>query len=117
VTSEQLSQLQGFGSLVLLLCLGLGAIHLLLGLVRPGWVWRRGRGGVVALSLGLWLLGVAVWGGIIGFTHSHPNGPHSVTGYIDDYFAEQCAQGADLQACRKDGAVPAAAAPPAAAQP
>lgn len=104
MTSEQLAHLQTVAALILLLCVGIGAIYLLAGLVRPGWVWRKGRGSVVLVSIGLWLLGLATYAGIIGYTHSHPNGPHAVKGYIEDYFAEQCAQGADLPACKKDGA-------------
>ena len=27
--------------------------------------------------------------GVIAYTHSQPDGPHSAKGYINDYFAEQ----------------------------
>lgn len=100
MTSEQLAQLQDFGAVLFLLCLILAAVQLLVGLVRPSWVWRKGRGGVVLVSLTLGLLGVLAYAGIIGYTHSHPNGPHSMKGYLEDYVTEQCAQGADLPACK-----------------
>lgn len=109
MTSEQLAHLQDGAYLFLLFCFAAGVIHLVLGLMRPGLVWRRGRGGVVGYTLGIWLLGVLAWAGTIGFTHSHPNGPHALKGYLDDYFAEECAKGADLPACKKDGGTPAAA--------
>ncbi len=105
MTADQLSRLQDFGSVLLLLCLGLGVIHLIAGLLRPAWVRRKGRGGVVVVSLALVLLGFATFAGIIAYTHSHPNGPHALQGYLDDYFAEQCTQGADLPACREKAAV------------
>lgn len=110
MTSEQLAHLQDGSGLFLLLCLAAGVIHLALGLVRPGLVRRRGRWGVVGLTLGIWLLGFIAYAGTIGFTHSHPNGPHALKGYLDDYFAEECAKGTDLPACKKDGAAGAAPA-------
>lgn len=114
MTYEQLIQLQDWARLIFLLCIAAGAIHLLLGLVRPIWVKRAGRGGVVLVTLGIWLAGLAVFAGAIGYTHSHPNGPHALKGYLDEYFAEQCAQGADLPACKRDGVAsePAATAAP-----
>jgi hypothetical protein len=104
MTYEQLNQLQDAATLTAKLFLAVGAIHLALGLLRPGWVGRKRRGTVVLLTLGVWLAGLAVWGGTIGYTHSHPNGPHAVTGYLERYFAEECAKGADLPACKNDGA-------------
>lgn len=112
MTYDQLIQLQGWAALFLLLCLGAGAIHLLAGVIRPAWVKRAGRGGVALVTLAIWLAGIAVWGGTIGYTHSHPEGPHSLHRYLDDYFAEQCAQGADIPACRKAEVAPSAGEPP-----
>jgi hypothetical protein len=113
MTSKQLALMQDIGSVVFLLCLVLGALHLIAGLIRPRLVWRKGRGGVVLVSLAAWLFGLVTYGGIIAYTHSHPNGPHALKGYLDDYFAEQCAQGADLPACKQDGTADATQ-PPAA---
>lgn len=110
-------QMHDWAGVVLLLCLVAGAVHLVLGLVRPGWVGRKGRGSATLVSLGLWLVGIAVWAGTIGYTHSRPDGPHSVSGYIDSYFAEQCAKGADLPACKHKGAAGAAAQPAQPASP
>ncbi len=31
----------------------------------------------------------ALFIGVIAYTHSQPDGPHSAEGYINDYFAEQ----------------------------
>lgn len=104
MTYDQLIQLQSWATLVFFLCLFVGAIHLLAGLIKPTWVRRAGRGGVVLVSLMVWIAGLLIWGGIIGYTHSHPEGPHSLHRYLDDYFAEQCAQGADLPACKKETA-------------
>ena len=113
MTYEQLIQLQNWASLIFLILLGTGAIQFVVGLIRPAWVRRAGRGTVILTTLGIWIVGFAIWAGAVGYTHSHPNGPHSVTRYIDEYFAEQCANGADLPACHKAG--PAEASQPAAA--
>jgi hypothetical protein len=104
MTAEQLAQLQDFGGVLFLFCLAVAALHLILGLLRPGLVWRKGRGGVVLMSLGLGVLGFLTYAGIVAYTHSHPNGPHAFQGYLDDYVAEQCAKGADLPACRNKAA-------------
>lgn len=100
MTYEQLIQLQGVAAIVCLLALLIGALHLLAGLIKPAWVRRRGRVGVALVSLAVWLFGIAVYAGTIGYTHSQPEGPHSLHRYLDDYFAEQCAQGADIPACK-----------------
>ena len=102
MTSEQLSLLQNWMSVVFLAALVIGALVLLVGLIKPSWVGVPGRGRVILRSLGIWLIGTALMVGTIAYTHSHENGPHSVTRYIDSYFKEQCAQGADLPACRRD---------------
>jgi hypothetical protein len=106
LSSEQLSVIQGAGALVFLFCLGAGGLYLVLGLIRPSWVWREKRRWVVLTSLGLWLVGIGTYVGVIAFTHAHPNGPHSFTRYFENYIAEQCAAGADLPGC-KDRAPPA----------
>lgn len=110
---EQLIALQGYAAIFLLICLVAGALFFLFGLIKPAWVRRGGRGSVVLVSIGIWLLGIVAYAGTVGYTHSHPNGPHSAKRYIDDYFAEQCAQGADLPACRKDAIAPPESAAPA----
>ena len=100
MTYEQLIQLQGIAAIVCLLALAIGAVHLIAGLIKPGWGRRRGRGGVALVSLAVWIFGIAVYAATIGYTHSQPEGPHSLHRYMDDYFAEQCAQGADIPACK-----------------
>ena len=114
MTLEQLVFLQHIMGGVMLLLLGLAVLNLVLGLIRPAWTKAASRGRVVVRSLLTGLLGVALYAGTIFYTHSHPNGPHAVKGYIDSYFAEQCAQGADLSACKDGAASPGGEAAPAA---
>jgi hypothetical protein len=109
MTSEQLSFLQHIMGGVMLLLLGVSALMLVLGLVRPSWVRAASRWRAVGRALLISLLGVALYAGTIIYTHSHPEGPHAVKGYIEDYFTEQCAQGADLPGCKD---APAAQQPP-----
>lgn len=106
MTHDQLIQLQNWASLAFLIFLGAGVLHLLLGLISPAWVGRKGRGTVLLMTLATWLAGAAIWAGTIAYTHSHPKGPHSAKGYIEDYFADQCARGADLPACKPATAPP-----------
>lgn len=110
MTSEQLRLLQNWMSVVFLAALVIGALVLLAGMIKPSWVGAAGRGRVVLRSLGIWLIGTALMAGTIAYTHNHENGPHSVKRYIDTYFKEQCAQGADLPSC-KTQEQPASAAP------
>lgn len=111
MTYEQLIQLQGIAAIVCLLAIAIGAVHLIAGLIKPAWVRRRGRAGVVLVSLAICLFGVISYAGTIGYTHSQPEGPHSLHRYLDDYFAEQCAQGADIPACKTAPQSGAASAP------
>lgn len=114
MTSEQLSFFQHIMGGVMLVLLAIAALMFVLGLIRPAWVRAKSRWRAVGRALLTALLGVVVYAGAIIYTHSHPNGPHAVTGYIEDYFAEQCAQGADLPACKKEAAPQAGAGSPAA---
>ena len=54
LTSEKLSLIQGGAGLIFLLCLGGGALYLLVGLIKPSWVWREKRRWVVVTALGVW---------------------------------------------------------------
>jgi hypothetical protein len=110
MTSEQLSLLQNWMSVVFLAALVIGLLVLLIGMLKPAWVGAAGRGRVILRSLGIWLIGTALMAGTIAYTHSHENGPHSVKRYIDTYFKEQCAQGTDLPGCKQDGPSSGAAA-------
>jgi len=68
---------------------GLALIYLVFGLASPSWAFAPGRGAVV-LRAGLAMVFAAVlFLGVIAYTHSQPDGPHSAEGYINDYFAEQ----------------------------
>ena len=111
MTSEQLSFLQHMMGGVMLLLLAVAALMLVLGLVRPAWVRAASRWRAAGRALLIGLLGVVLYAGAIIYTHSHPEGPHAVKGYIEDYFAEQCAQGADLPACKDAGAAQQPSAP------
>ena len=67
----------------------LALLYLVAGLASPSWAFAPGRGAVVLRS-GLAMVFTAVlFIGLIAYTHSQPDGPHSVEGYINDYFAEQ----------------------------
>lgn len=100
MTSQQLSFLQHIMGGVMLLLLAIAALMLVLGLVRPSWVRAASRWRAAGRALLVGLLGIVLYAGTIAYTHSHPNGPHAVKGYIEDYFAEQCAKGADLPGCK-----------------
>jgi hypothetical protein len=76
----------------------LALLYLVVGLARPAWAFARGRGAVVLRSGLAMVFAAVLFIGVIAYTHSQPDGPHSVEGYINDYFAEQ-------------GAPPAQAAP------
>lgn len=111
MTSEQLSFLQHMMGGVMLMLLAVAALMLVLGLVRPAWVRAASRWRAAGRALLIGLLGVVLYAGTIIYTHSHPEGPHAVKGYIEDYFAEQCAQGADLPSCKDAGAAQQPSAP------
>lgn len=76
----------------------LALLYLVVGLARPAWALAGGRGAVVLRSGAAMVFAAVLFIGGIAYTHSQPDGPHSVEGYINDYFAEQ-------------GAPPAQAAP------
>jgi hypothetical protein len=105
LTLAQLEFLQGIAALIFLVCLGLGALYLIAGLIRPAWVRRSKRRWVVVTTLVVWVLGLATYLGAIAFTHSHPNGPHAFKGYWESYVDQMCAQGQDIPACREGAGV------------
>jgi hypothetical protein len=64
-------------------------LYLFAGLANPSWALASGRGAVV-LRAGLAMVcAAALFIGVIAYTHSQPDGPHSAQGYINDYFAGQ----------------------------
>jgi hypothetical protein len=67
----------------------LAVLYLVAGLVRPSWAFAPGRGAVVLRSGLAVVFAVVLFAGVIAYTHSQPDGPHSAQGYINDYFAEQ----------------------------
>jgi hypothetical protein len=67
----------------------LALLYLVAGLVRPSWAFAPSRGTVVLRSGLAMVFAAVLFIGVIAYTHSQPDGPHSAKGYIDDYFAEQ----------------------------
>jgi hypothetical protein len=70
-----------------IVCLAL--LYLFAGLVRPSWAFASGRGSVVLRAGLAMVFAAALFIGVIVYTHSQPDGPHSAEGYINDYFAGQ----------------------------
>jgi hypothetical protein len=64
-------------------------LYLLIGLMRPSWAWASKRRWVLLRAVGLMLVAVAGYIGVIAYTHAQPDGPHSIKGYIDDVPPEQ----------------------------
>lgn len=106
MTHDQLILLQSVMALVSLALLAVAALYLVIGLIRPSLVGSASRWRIIGRTLAMWVLAFAAYGGTIAYTHSHPNGPHALSGYLDDYFKEQCAQGADIPACKEQQSPP-----------
>jgi hypothetical protein len=87
---ENLMRLQAAAQLISVACLFGGLAYLFAGLIRPGWVGLSRRIWVPFCTLGIWLLGIVIYGGAIGYTHSQPNGPHSFESYMDGWTAQIC---------------------------
>jgi hypothetical protein len=67
----------------------LALLYLLIGLVRPAWAWASKRRWVVLRSLSAVLLAGVAYTGVIAYTHSQPDGPHSLEGYLNAVPPEQ----------------------------
>ncbi|MGE0628507.1 MAG: hypothetical protein AB7O43_11845 [Hyphomicrobiaceae bacterium] len=96
---QNLIRLQDTAQIVFLLCLIGGLIFVLVGLVRPRWVGYSKRLWVVFSTLGIWILGLVIFGGAVGYTHSQPNGPHAFQSYMDGMLAQQCIKTPDRSGC------------------
>jgi hypothetical protein len=68
---------------------GLALLYLFVGLVRPSWAWATKRRSVVLRSFGLMLLSLVGFAGVIGYSLSLPDSPHSIDRYLKDYDFEQ----------------------------
>ena len=68
---------------------GLALLYLMVGLVRPSWAWATKRRSVVLRSLGLMLLSLVGFAGVIGYSLTLPDSPHSIDRYLKDYDFEQ----------------------------
>ena len=67
----------------------LALLYLFAGLASPSWAFASGRGAVVLRAGLAMVFAAALFIGVIAYTHSQPDGPHSAEGYINDYFAGQ----------------------------
>lgn len=67
----------------------LALLYLVVGLASPTWAFAPGRGAVVLRSGMAMVFAAVLFLGVIAYTHSQPDGPHSAQGYINDFFAEQ----------------------------
>jgi hypothetical protein len=69
--------------------LGLSLLYLLVGLVSPSWAWATKRRSVVLRSIGLMLVSLVGFAGVIGYSLTLPDSPHSIDRYLKDYDFEQ----------------------------
>jgi hypothetical protein len=90
---DNLMRVQFGGEVVLAACLLTGAVILIAGLISPRLIGLSGRGWVILTSLALWLVGIGAWVGSVAYTHSQPNGPHSMESYLDGETAIGCVSG------------------------
>lgn len=58
-------------------------VYLVVGLVQPRWAGAARRTSVVLRSLGIVFLAGLAFVGVIGYTHSQPDGPHSFDSYMN----------------------------------
>ncbi|KUO54863.1 MAG: hypothetical protein APF80_00975 [Alphaproteobacteria bacterium BRH_c36] len=93
MTYDTLILIQTIAQGFFLLCVVLGTFNLIAGLIKPAWVRLTKRRWVVSRTFLVWLVGLIVVGGAIGYTHSHPQGPHAFNSYIKGYIAAECAAG------------------------
>ncbi len=63
----------------------LAVAYLFLGLVSPSLAGAAGRGSVTLRSILGVFVAVGLYVGVIAYTHSQPDGPHSLQGYINDF--------------------------------
>lgn len=93
MTYDTLVLIQTLAQLLFLICMVLGAIHLVAGLIQPAWVRATKRRWVVGRTLAVWVVGLVTVMGAIFYTHSHPLGPHAFNTYMKGYIAAECAAG------------------------
>jgi len=98
---ENLMRLQDGAQVVFAVCLFGGLAFLLAGLIRPHWTGFSKRVWVILSTVGIWLLGLVVYGGAIGYTHSQPNGPHAFRSYMDGWTAQICLRDATRPGCEE----------------
>lgn len=108
LTYDQLVVIQEGSKAIAGALLIVAAIYLVLGLINPARFGLSKRRWVVVRAMGIVLSGVLLAAGALFFTHSHPNGPHSFTGYLEDFVKHECLAGKDLPACKdlKDSTPP-----------
>lgn len=98
---QNLVLLQDIAKTIAALCFLGGLGFLIAGLIRTRWVRLSKRIWVVLITLAVWTLGFAIFGGTIFYTHSQPNGPHSFTSYMDGMTAKMCITRPKLDICEE----------------
>jgi hypothetical protein len=68
---------------------GLAVVYFFLGLLSPAWARASGRGSVVLRSLLGVFIAAGLYIGVIVYTHTQPDGPHSLDMYIKSHDWEQ----------------------------
>jgi hypothetical protein len=69
----------------LALASGLALLYLFVGLIRPAWAWATKRRSVVRRAIAIMLLAVVGFAGVIGYTLTLPDNPHSIERYLKDF--------------------------------
>lgn len=69
----------------LVVAVALALLYLVVGLIGPSWAWATKRRSVVLCSIAIILLAVVGFAGVIGYTLTLPDSPHSIDGYLKDF--------------------------------
>jgi len=69
----------------LALASALALLYLVVGLIRPAWAWATKRRSVVQRAIAIMLLAVVGFVGVIGYTLTLPDNPHSIERYLKDF--------------------------------
>jgi len=67
----------------------LALLYLLVGLIRPSWAWATKRRSVVLRSFAIMLLSLVGFAGVIGYSLTLPDSPHSLERYLNDFDFQQ----------------------------
>lgn len=100
LTSDQLAFIQHLGFAIAGGIFIISGLYVLIGLITPSRFGLEKRLSVLARGIAMVAFAFALAGGVVFFTHSHPNGPHSFKTYINDYIRKECRAGKDLPGCK-----------------